>query len=159
MNSAAKILPGISYQRSMLKPFSLYSEMCSGPGASSQIGIWEYATVQVIRVVESVTGASLCVCMHAQRSPDDSVSKMRTVRKPCHWLLDMETKQLETLQTFVCSAACLATKASHCQGTQGTADWFTCLLCWYHWHTPSLFSVWPLWFFWSVLMIGRVSFS
>ncbi len=43
---SCKIHAGISYQRSVLKPFLLYffSEMCSGPGASSQIGIWERTT-------------------------------------------------------------------------------------------------------------------
>lgn len=44
--------------RSMLEPFLLH---CSGPGASSQIGIWESATDQVIRVIESVTEGCACV--------------------------------------------------------------------------------------------------
>lgn len=57
VNSVVKSFLIFPIKRSMLKPFLLhfFSEMCSGPGASSQIGIWEYATDQVIRVIESVT--------------------------------------------------------------------------------------------------------
>lgn len=56
----------------------LFSEICSGPGASSQIGIWEYATNQVIRVIESVTGGlhvCVSVCMQASRSPECVTNK------------------------------------------------------------------------------------
>lgn len=138
-----KIPPDISYQRSALKPFLLYffSEMGSGPGASSQIRIWEYATDQVIRVIQSVTWPCVCVCVDASCSPEDRVLKIRTAGKPCHWLLDMETKQLGMFQPFVCPPSnknwwvLPAMEAPCCQWISG---WFTSLLCWYHWHTLPL---------------------
>lgn len=51
---------------SMLKPFLLcfFTEVCCGPEASTQIGIWEYATDQVIRVIESVTWPCVRVYTH-----------------------------------------------------------------------------------------------
>lgn len=114
-----------------------------GQGLADKLEFREYATNQVIRLIEPAKGAG--VRAHTVGSPEDSMWQIRIVGEPRHWQLDMDTKTAGDVPAFCLqpslqqtwmgfiSAQCLAVEAPRCQLT---AYWLTSLLRWYSPHTP-----------------------